>query len=131
MENIEANKLINRTQKKIIDKSVTLDELINDLKMLRQFAIKEQSPTLTKVLRLTYEHLEEYEGFNIPVPSDEQVDELDGEEVAVESEMEDSSKKGVESLNYMLSLMTNATNKANIIEIKEYRDALIDFAENN
>ena len=131
MENIEANKLINRIQKKIIDKSVSLEELINDLKMVRQFALQEKNPTLTKVLRLTYEHLEEYEGFNIAIPSDEPIDELDGEEVSVENEIEDSHAKGVESLIYLLSLMMNSKNKANITEIKEYRDALITFAENN
>jgi len=131
VENIESNKLINRIQKNIIDKKITLEELINDLKMVRQFALQEKNPTLTKVLRLTYEHLEEYEGFNIAIPSDEQIDELDGEEVSVENEIEDSQAKGVESLIYLLSLMMNSKNKTNITEIKEYRDALMEFAENN
>ena len=131
MENIEANKLINRIQKKVIDKTITLEELINDLKMMRQFALQEKNPTITKVLRLTYEHLEEYEGFNISIPSDEHIEELDGEEIKVDNEMETSTAKGVESLNYMLSLMMNSKNRTNIAEIKEYRDALIEFAENN
>lgn len=131
MENIDANKLINRIQKKIIDKTISLVQLINDLKILRQFALQEKNPTITKVLRLTYEHIEEYEGFNIPVPSDEEVDEIDGETIEVENTIENPTKGGTESLNYLLSLMMHSNNKANIAEIKEYRDAFIEFAENN
>lgn len=131
MENIDANKLINRIQKKIIDKTISFEELVNDLKMLRQFALQEKNPTITKVLRMTYEHIEEYEGFNIPVPADEEVDEIDGETIDATNKVEGSVNGGIESLNYLLSLLMHSNNKANVAEIIEYRDALKDYSDNN
>ncbi len=128
MENIEARKLINRIQKDLIKSGIEPEKLIKNLKKLRQFALEEQNPTITKVLRLTYEHIEAYETFAIPMPSDEPIEEIDGEPAEGQT-FEDSTSDPANSLNYLLSIMDKSGNKGNLIEIREYRDNLIDYAD--
>jgi len=131
VENIEAQKLINRIQKEIITDGIDPVKLIKDLKKLRAYALEENNPTLVKVLRLTYEHIGEYESFNIPIPDDEPVDEIDGTEVKHKPADDPSKNDPVESLNYLLSVMSGSSNKANMNELREYRNALLEYAENN
>jgi hypothetical protein len=120
MKSLEGKQLIAKIQKDLIDNGIQIDSLIEQLKELRKFSIADEDPTMTKVLRLTYEHLEDYETFHIPIPDDE----YEGEIVEAPNATE-----AVESLNYMLSLMADRTNKVNIQELKEYRDALLDYDE--
>lgn len=129
MENIEAQKLINRTQKEIIESGIDSANLVKSLQKLRAFALEEGNPTLTKVLRLTYEHITEYETFNIPVPEEDPVEEIDGDEVSHELGEDIDRDDPVESLNYLLSIMSNSANKANLNELKEYRNALLEYAD--
>ena len=54
MESLEGNKLIVKLQKDLAKNGVKkLDAIVKDLKDLRPFALEEQDPTLTKVIRLT------------------------------------------------------------------------------
>lgn len=127
MENLEAQKLINRIQKDLLNTGIEPVKLVKNLKKLREYALEEENPTLTKVLRLTYEHIEENGAFLIPIPDDEPVDEIDGDEVDHQPESDPAQQDPVESLNYLLSVMMNSSNKANLNELREYRNALIDF----
>lgn len=127
MEKLEAQKLINRIQKNILDSGIEPAKQIKDLKKLREYALEEGNPTLTKVLRLTYEHIELNGSFLIPIPVEEVIDEIDGDEVEHEAEMDAVETDPVESLNYLLSVMSNSNNKANMNELREYRNALLEF----
>jgi hypothetical protein len=129
VENIEAQKLINRIQKDIIDKGFDPAKLVKDLKKLRAYALEEGNPTLVKVLRLTYEHIGTYGSFSIPIPDDEPVDEIDGTEVSHKPDETPGKNDPVESLNYLLSVMRNSSNKANLNELKEYRNALLEYMQ--
>lgn len=126
MKNIEALKLINRIQKEITDNGINSETLIPMLMELREMSKAEGYPRMTKVLRLSAEHLEENGDFLIAIPQDEAVEELDGEEVFVNNMDADPGVTGAESLDYMLSLMTDPTNKTNHTELGEYRDQLLD-----
>jgi hypothetical protein len=95
-------------------KGVSADSLIEDLKSLREMAQKEQDPLVTKVLRLTYEYLQENESFDIQAQYDE---DEEGNEYPLE--IEDN-----ENLLYLLNLLKNADHKLNREEIKDYRTAL-------
>ena len=95
-------------------KGVSADSLIEDLKSLREMAQKEQDPLVTKVLRLTYEYLQENESFDIQAQYDE---DEEGNEYPLESEDN-------ENLLYLLNLLKNADHKLNREEIKDYRTAL-------
>ncbi|HRN41768.1 MAG: hypothetical protein KF732_00085 [Flavobacteriales bacterium] len=123
MENLEGNKLIVKIQRDLAKSGIVKDNLVKDLKELRNFALAEQDPTLTKVIRLTYEHIEQTGTFSIPIPADEAV--VEGEEPET-MDMEDFDNKR-ESLNYLLSLMLDRKNPTNRQDLEEYRDMLKDF----
>ena len=115
MQNPEAQKLIKETVDYIEKNGLVLDVLIDQLKRLRPFALEENDPLVTKVLRLAYEHLEKYESFHI--------DNLDDEEVesAVELSPYDRMKANIE---YFIQLCGDAQNKYNREELAVYRDLL-------
>ena len=78
----KAQDLIVKMQKSISDNGINVEELVKDLTELRTYAVAEKIPRLAKAIRLTFEHIGEYEGFFIPVPEDEMVDE-EGEVIGV------------------------------------------------
>lgn len=99
---------------------IITNTIVEDLKELRKFVVEENIPLLAKVTRLAYEHIEENDGFEIAIPDDEPLEE--GEE---ETSTEDSEEiTGQESLEYMLSLMADHSNKLNESELREYVKAL-------
>lgn len=113
MENIKAQKLLNKIQRDLMRNGIIINTLVEDLKELRKLVVEENIPLLAKVLRLTYEHIGENDGFEIAIPDDEPIEE--GEEVDNGDEV-----KGQESLEYMLSLMADHSNKVNEEELREY-----------
>ncbi|TXB66710.1 hypothetical protein FRY74_00575 [Vicingus serpentipes] len=123
MKTIEANKLIVKLQKDIAKSGIVKEQLVKDLKELRPYALTEEDPTLTKVIRLTYEHIENTGTFNIPIPADEAILEGDEEVEAEVMDMEDFENKRM-SLDYLLSLMLDRTNPTNQQDLCEYRDML-------
>lgn len=133
MESIEGRKLINKMQRELLKNGIIKDTLVADLKELRPFAIAEEDPSLTKVIRLTYEHIEEHGTFNIPIPEEEEVvlEGEDGEELKVELVQDERTEDDFEakraSLDYLFSIMIDARNKSNRIELLEYRDALMAY----
>jgi len=134
MESIEGNKLIEKLQKTLAKDGIkSLEIITKGLKDLRPYALEEQDPTLTKVTRLTFEHLEQNETFNIPLPPEEAISpELEeGEEVPEEVEMIlstiETDDDRVESLDYLLSLMLDRENSDNKQDMFAYRDALKEF----
>ncbi len=127
MVNKKAQALIEKMQKSISENGINVEELVADFKELRTFAVAEQIPRLAKAIRLTFEHLEEYEGFYIPEPEDEMVDE-EGEVIGV---IEAGAEHDTDSLLYLISIMSDAHNKMNYAELKEYNLALKAYAEEN
>lgn len=99
---------------------INTDVLIDDIKKVRTYALEEQVPLVVKVLRYTYEHIENNNSFLIPVLDDEPID----EEEVVEGTGDASP---VESLKYLIALMKNLNNKMNISDLKEYRDLLANY----
>lgn len=127
MESIEANKLIVGLQKEIAKNGIVAEKLVKGLQELRPYALAEEDPTLTKVIRLTYEHIENTGTFNIPIPADEAI--LEGEEeeeIVNEMDMEDFENKK-SSLDYLLSLMLDPRNPNNRQDLMEYRDMLKNY----
>ncbi len=133
MESIEGNKLIVKLQKGLIKDGLKIDDIVKGLKELRPYALEEQDPTLTKVTRLTYEHLEANKTFNIPLPPEEAIapELAEGEEAPEEVEMIintiENDDDRLESLDYLLSLMLDRDNADNKQDMFAYRDALKDF----
>ena len=108
--NEKLTELIELTTKK----GANVKKLIQALKELREIALREQDPLVTKVLRLTYEYLEENDDFAV----DAQYEEDDeGNEYPIEIAPQ-------ENLLYLLTLLKKADHKINREEIKDYRSAL-------
>jgi hypothetical protein len=109
-----ANKKLDEIIAKVEKKGVEAPKLIEDLKELREYALKEQDPLVTKVLRLTYEFLGENNVFDVQAQYEE---DEEGNEYPIE--IDDK-----ENLLYLLNLLKNADHKINREEIKDYRTAL-------
>lgn len=134
MKNKEALAIIDKMKKEISKSGIVTENLIVDLKKLRPFAIEEEDPSLTKVIRLTYEHLEEGGAFNIPIPDEainEEEEELEETPVEVEEtapavEMDQAAM--CESLDYLLSIMINCDeNELNREDLIGYRNLMMEY----
>jgi len=122
VENIELLKQINKIQQSILKKGIVADKLVKDLKKLREFFIEEKLPRVVKIIRFTYEHIENYKTFDISMPEDEGSD--SEEELSVDD-------MRVESLNYLMSLMQKPTQKLNAEDLDYYMNAFTTYAENH
>ena len=109
-----ANKKLDAIIAKVEKEGILAAGLIDELKELREFALKEQDPLVTKVIRLSYEYLTENESFDVQAQYEE---DEEGNEYPIE--IEDN-----ENLLYLLNLLKNADHKINREEIKDYRTAL-------
>ncbi|HTO37194.1 MAG TPA: hypothetical protein VL021_02140 [Brumimicrobium sp.] len=114
MKTGKANRQIETIIAIIKKDGILAENLISELKELREYALKEEDPLLAKVTRLSYEYLEENEAYDVQAQWEE--DEEGGE---FPIEIEDD-----ENLLFLLDLMLNSDNKFNREEIKEYRTAL-------
>lgn len=117
--------IITKLQAGLKKDGFNIETMIADLKELRPFFIESKDPTVTKVIRLTYEHLEKYSTFNISIPTEEVVDE-EGNVVEQEYIAPANEEERIESFDYLLSLITNGKNKMNRVDIVQYRDRLME-----
>lgn len=122
MENNNALKLIKKIQSDLITDGLVVDNIVADLKKLREFALLEEKPVLVKGIRLTYEHITANGAFLIAMPSDEPIEfDFEAEEIIEES------KNDLESLQYLLSLFKDADNKHNLSDLREYNAKMLSF----
>jgi len=124
LKNPKGLKLLNNIQRNLMRNGIIINTIVEDLKELRPYAVEDENPLLAKVIRLTYEHIENYQAFNIPIPEDEPLDE--NEEVSASSEFDPQ-----ESLDYLLSIMLDTTIKNNQMDLREYSNDLQKYAEEN
>lgn len=124
MENIKAQNLLNRIHRDLNRNGIIINTLVKDLQELRNLVVEEGNPLLAKVIRLTYEHIQACEGFEIPIPDDEPLEEGETPENFEESD-------GQASLDYLFSLMADPSNKVNEIELREYVNAFRIYEEEN
>ncbi|MDX2360566.1 MAG: hypothetical protein QNK23_07150 [Crocinitomicaceae bacterium] len=109
-----ANQKLESIIKNVEKDGIQAKKLVEDLKELREYALKEQDPLVTKVLRLSYEFLTENNSFNVQAQYEE-----DEEENEYPIEIEDN-----DNFLYLLNLLVRADHKVNREEIKDYRSAL-------
>lgn len=114
MKTAFANEKLDAIIKNVESNGVEAPNLIDDLKALRELALKEQDPLVVKVLRLTYEFLEENQCFDVEAQYEE---DEEGNEYPMEIDDQ-------ENLLYLLNLLKNAEHKINREEIKDYRSSL-------
>lgn len=128
MTNKNAQNLIKKIKNDLELNGIITNTIVEDLKELRPFAVNEKRPVVAKAIRQIYEHIEEFETFAIPIPSDEDiVDEETGEVVAAD---DDKESLPTESLLYLMSLIQDEEHYRNKQEIREFNDALKEYAIN-
>lgn len=131
MLNEVAQKMIADLQKDLEKNGIVADTMAAKLKDLRPFAIEEEDPTLTKVIRLTYEHLDKNGSFNIPIPGEIQEDE-EGNEIEIPSDGQDNIEEDFEqkraSFAYLLEIFLDNQNKYNRTDLMAYRDRLMEYS---
>lgn len=124
MENTKANKLVDNIINNLNSSGISTEtSLIDDIKELRTYAIEEKVPLLVKVLRFTYEHIEEHGSFFITIPNDEPLD----SEVEEDAEEQNEVVTPVESLSYLIALSKNLNNKSNLSDLKAYKELLLAY----
>lgn len=135
MDSIKAKQLIIKLQKDLIEKGIDVDTMTKDLTDFRNIMLEEKRPRLVKIARLIMEHLDENAGFFLGIPTEAPYVDEDSseEEIAAEeefvpelAELEDEAE-GVESLQYLLSLIEKHDKAANFEEIGLYAKALKEF----
>ncbi len=114
MKSATANKQLDSIIEKVEKQGILAKGLIDDLKELRESALKEQDPLVVKVLRLSYEYLADREAFDVQGQYEE---DEEGNEYPIEIEDKDN-------FLYLLNLLKKADHKINREEIKDYRTAL-------
>lgn len=122
MENKYAIKLIEKIQKNLLQDKFDVEEIIENLKKIREYSLEEKIPTVTKSLRLAYEHLTTNNAFLISIPED-----LDEETEENTTNTKFSESNDLESFEYYLSLLTDLNKKNNILDIKAYNEAFLSF----
>tara|TARA_B100001167_G_scaffold190136_1_gene156217 strand:- start:32374 stop:32754 length:381 start_codon:yes stop_codon:yes gene_type:complete len=126
LKNPKAQKLINKLISEVELNGIITNTLVSDLKDLRPFAVEEKRPLLAKTIRLTFEHIEEYQTFDIPIPEEEPIE---GYEELLEEQENDSTPE--ESLLYLLNLIAEPENKTNRLDLRAYVNAMQEYAEEN
>ena len=124
MKNPKGQKLLDKIQRNLMRNGIIINTIVEDLKELRPYAVEGENPLLAKVIRLTYEHIEAYQTFNIPIPEDEPLDE--NEEVIASTDFDPQ-----ESLDYLLSIMSDTSIKNNEMDLREYCMDLQKYSEEN
>jgi len=115
MKTLAAKEKLSKIIQSVEQNGVQAENLIEDLKALREIAKMEKDPLVVKLLRFTYEYLQENGAFDVEGQFEE---DEEGNRFPVEG-IEDQ-----ENLVYLLSLLQNAEQKVNREELKDYRDAL-------
>ncbi|MCT4579842.1 MAG: hypothetical protein N4A35_00370 [Flavobacteriales bacterium] len=131
MENKESVSILNKLQKEVESFGIKIkkDTIVEELKKVRAIALKLENPRMVKATRLTFEHVEAYEGFNIPMLSDEPIEGFEDSNLGNDTDIESNEEAQKESLLYLLSIMKDPTNRINASDLKEYNVLLKNYAE--
>lgn len=122
MKRKDSNKKIDKIIESVEKNGFNIEELVTELKALRELALIEEDPLVVKILRLAYEHLEENETFAVFTQKPE-VDE-EGEEIEDE-ENENESMTAEEHFSYFMNLLIKADNKYNREELQYIKAQLL------
>lgn len=120
-----AQKLLQKIIDDLKHNGIITNTLVDDLKELRPYAVEEKRPAVAKSIRLTYQHVDEFGTFTIPIPEDDDILEEETNETIISEEGDEHDPK--ESLLYLMSLLKNEEHKRNKEEIREYNEALRDY----
>ena len=128
MENIDMIRdLVSKIRKEVKKNGLLSPAVSDSLTKMRAYAIQDESPKLTKTIRLVLEHLEAQSKLLIPIPSDEEILDEEGEAVVESIEYSGSDAEQLESFNYLLDLFNDYKRPSSIEDLELYKQALLNF----
>ncbi len=128
MENIDMIRdLVSKIRKEVKKNGLLSPAVSESLTKMRAYAIQDESPKLTKTIRLVLEHLESQGQFLIPIPSDEEILNEDGEVVAGSIEYSGSDAEQLESFDYLLDIFNDYKRPSSIEDLELFKQALLNF----
>lgn len=122
MINTKYYKLLDKVKATIAKDGVTT-AIVADLKAMRVMVVEENQPLLAKALRLSFQHIQVNDTFNVAIPEDEPIEDFEEGETEAEKETEEVTKPeidAVESLDYLLSSMVDISKKSNESDVREF-----------
>lgn len=122
MTSSKANKIIQDIIDQVSKDGIDVESVVTQLKELRPIAIQEKDPLLIRAIRLTYEHMEENDDFELNC-----MEEIRDEEDEDEEDVEEEEYSPEENLAYMLQLWIQSDNKYNRDEIRTFADKLTEM----
>jgi hypothetical protein len=128
VENIDMIRdLVSKIRKEVKKNGLLSPSVSESLTKMRAYAIQDESPKLTKTIRLAMEHLESQGKFLIPIPSDEEILDEEGEIVVENIEYSGSDSEQLESFDYLLDLFNDYKRPSSIEDLEAYKQALLNF----
>jgi hypothetical protein len=128
VENIDMIRdLVSKIRKEVKKNGLLSPAVSESLTKMRAYAIQDESPKLTKTIRLVLEHLEAENKFLIPIPSDEEILDEEGEAVLDSVEYSGSDAEQLESFDYLLDLFNDYKRPSSIEDLEIYKQALLNF----
>lgn len=150
METLRAQKKVDSIISDVNKNGIIAENMIKDLKELREIALLEKDPLVVKTLRLLYSYIEDEGSFNLNLLEEEEIDESDlVDEVATVSETEENEteekeekeeeeeeeeiyefsiveefEEKRENFLYLLGLLKESENEYNRVELKKLRSYL-------
>jgi len=106
MKSAKGNKMIEDLLTSL-ESEVSLEDVVNQLKAVREIALEEKDPALVKILRLCYTYIEENGDFELGFLEEEGIEDMS-------------------DLEYLLQLILQSDKEANRKEIADMRDLLWD-----
>jgi hypothetical protein len=119
--------LVSKIRKEVKKNGLLSPAVSESLTKMRAYAIQDESPKLTKTIRLVLEHLEAENKFLIPIPSDEEILDEEGEAVLDSVEYSGSDAEQLESFDYLLDLFNDYKRPSSIEDLEIYKQALLNF----
>ena len=119
LNNSKYYKILKEIKANIAENGITKD-IVEDFKTLRKMVVDENHPLLAKALRLTYQHIENNDTFNVAIPDDEPIEGMDNETAVANEDEAKAEINPVESLDYLLSNLLDPSNKTNIADIRAF-----------
>lgn len=139
MQTLKAQQKVDSIIKDVKKNGIIAENMIKELKDLREIVRVEQDPLIIKTLRLVYTYIEDEGSFDLNLLEEEEIDEIEEEEVDVDAEakeeeeeeeeiyefstVEDFEEKR-ENFLYFLSLVKESENEYNRKELKKLRSFL-------
>jgi len=114
--NTKYYKLLDKVRATIAKDGVTT-AIVADLKAMRVMVVEENQPLLAKALRLSFQHIQVNDTFNVAIPEDEPIEGFEKEET---EEVTKPEIDAVESLDYLLSSMADISKKSNEADVREF-----------